>query len=163
MLMEFASAHGGDLVTRHEVHLVWCGVQAPQGMVTRHAAGQHKLTDGLSTRESSFTGFSLPEDSKISSCTLLRGRCPCVYQTSDSIDKYSQCCMAQLPPGLCLKDSMCLLTPGKISGFVSPLQAVSEKELAVIASPSSLVKQHSSTWHVDRVTDCHSCVWLGGD
>ena len=55
--------------------LTWANVQAPQGMVTRHAAVQHKMTDGLSTRESSFTGFSLPEDSKISSCTSLHGSC----------------------------------------------------------------------------------------
>lgn len=44
-------------------------------MVTRHSAVQNKLTDGFNTRESSFTGFALPEDSKISSCTFTRG-CP---------------------------------------------------------------------------------------
>ena len=42
-------------------------------MVTRHSVMQNKLTDGFNTRESRFTGFALPEDSKISSCTSIRG------------------------------------------------------------------------------------------
>lgn len=43
-------------------------LQAPQGMVTRYSAVQNKPIDGFTPRGSSLTGFSVPEDSKISSC-----------------------------------------------------------------------------------------------